>query len=369
MSNAPFDLKKICDMFSLDGKLTGYKKINNGHVNSTFTLFFDENGKTAKYVLQKVNTEAFKNPEGLMSNIVAVTSYIRKKNEEMNIPWADRGTLTFLPCKDGKYFFIDDQNNCWRMYHYIDNVFTYNCVDDEQVFCNAGVAFGDFQNILADFDGSTLYETIEKFHNTAARFENLKKAISENRSGRLENVKAEIEFALSYEEEARVLVDLIDEGKLPLRVTHNDTKLNNILFDKVTNKGICIIDLDTVMPGLSLYDFGDSIRFGANTAAEDEKDLSKVTLNIPLYEAFVKGYLSSAKVALTDLEKELLPFGAKIMTYECGIRFLTDYLDGDIYFHINYPEHNLDRCRTQFKLVSEMEKKMDLMKEITKKYC
>ena len=369
MSNAPFDLKKICDMFSINGRFTGYKKINNGHVNSTFTLFFNGNGKTAKYVLQKVNTEAFKNPEGLMSNIVAVTSYIRKKNEEMNIPWADRGTLTFLPCKDGKYFFIDDQNNCWRMYHYIDNVFTYNCVDDEQVFCNAGVAFGDFQNILADFDGSSLYETIEKFHNTAARFENLKKAIAENRSGRLENVKAEIEFALSYEEEARVLVDLIDEGKLPLRVTHNDTKLNNILFDKVTNKGICIIDLDTVMPGLSLYDFGDSIRFGANTAAEDEKDLSKVTLNIPLYEAFVRGYLSSAKDALTDLEKELLPFGAKIMTYECGIRFLTDYLDGDIYFHINYPEHNLDRCRTQFKLVSEMEKKMELMKEITKKYC
>ena len=289
MANKPFNIEEICDMFSLNGKFTGYKKINNGHVNSTFTLFFEENGKVAKYVLQKVNTEAFKNPEGLMNNIVAVTSHIRKKYEEMNIPWADRGTLTFLPCKDGRYFFIDDHNNCWRVYNYVDNVYTYNSVDDEQVFCNAGVAFGDFQNILADFDGSTLYETIENFHNTASRFENLKKAISENRSGRAQRVKDEIDFALCYEADAHVLVDLIDEGKLPLRVTHNDTKLNNILFDKATNKGICIIDLDTVMPGLSLYDFGDSIRFGANTAAEDEKDLSKVTLNVPLYEAFVKG--------------------------------------------------------------------------------
>ncbi len=368
MSNLPFDLEKICNMFSLNGTFTGYEKINNGHVNSTFTLIFEENGKVAKYVLQKINTEAFKNPEGLMNNIVAVTSHIRKKNEDLNIPWADRGTLTFLPCKDGKYFFIDDKNQCWRVYKFIDDVYTCNSIDDEQVFCNAGIAFGDFQNLLSDFDGSTLFETIEKFHNTASRFENLKKAIEENRSGRLDTVKDEIEFALSHEDETHILVDLIDEGKLPLRVTHNDTKLNNILFDNVSNKGICIIDLDTVMPGLSLYDFGDSIRFGANTAAEDEKDLSKVTLSLPLYEAYVKGYLGSAKDALTDLEKELLPMGAKMMTYECGIRFLTDYLNGDIYFHINYPEHNLDRCRTQFELVKDMERKWAEMQEITKKY-
>ncbi len=355
-------------MFSLDGTFTGYEKINNGHVNSTFTLIFEENGKVAKYVLQMVNTEAFKNPQGLMDNIVAVTSHIRKKNEEMKIPWADRGTLNFLPCKDGKYFYIDEKNQCWRVYKYIDDVYTCNSIDDEQVFSNAGVAFGEFQKILSDFDGSTLFETIEKFHNTASRFENLKKAIEENRSGRLNTVKDEVEFALSHEEETHVLVDLIDEGKLPLRVTHNDTKLNNILFDNITNKGICIIDLDTVMPGLSLYDFGDSIRFGANTAAEDEKDLSKVSLSLSLYEAYVKGYLGSAKDALTALEKELLPMGAKMMTYECGIRFLTDYLNGDVYFHVNYPEHNLDRCRTQFELVKDMERKWTQMQEITKKY-
>ncbi len=356
-------------MFSLDGTFTGYEKINNGHVNSTFTLIFEENGKTKKYVLQKVNTEAFKKPQELMANIVAVTSHIRKKNEEMNIPWTDRGTLTFLPCKDGKYFFFDDKNQCWRLYDFVDDVYTCNTIEDEQVFCNAGVAFGDFQKILSDFDGSTLFETIENFHNTVSRFENLKKAIEENRSGRLDTVKDEIEFALSHEEETHILVDLIDEGKLPLRVTHNDTKLNNILFDNISNKGICIIDLDTVMPGLSLYDFGDSIRFGANTATEDEKDLSKVTLSLSLYEAYVKGYLGSAKDALTDLEKELLPMGAKMMTYECGIRFLTDYLNGDIYFHVNYPEHNLDRCRTQFELVKDMERKWTEMQEITKKYC
>ena len=369
MSNVSFDLKKICDMFTLEGIFTGYEKINNGHVNSTYTLIFEETGKVAKYVLQEVNTEAFKKPQELMANIVAVTSHIRKKNEEMNIPWADRGTLTFLPCKNGKYYFIDEDNNCWRMYNFIDDVYTCNSITDAQVFSNAGVAFGNFQNVLADFDGSTLFETIEKFHNTASRFENLKIAIEKNASGRLQNVKDEIEFALAREADTHVLVDRIDEGKLPLRVTHNDTKLNNILFDNVSNQGICIIDLDTVMPGLSLYDFGDSIRFGANTAAEDEKDLSKVTLSLPLYEAYVKGYLSSAKDALTDLEKELLPFGAKMMTYECGIRFLTDYLNGDIYFHIAYPEHNLDRCRTQFKLVAEMEEKMEQMNEITKKYC
>ncbi len=368
LSNLPFDAEKIFERFSLNGTFTGYEKINSGHINSTYTLIFEENGKVAKYVLQMINTDVFKNPDGLMDNIVAVTSHISKKNEELNIPWADRGTLTFLPCTDGKYYYFDDNGSCWRIYKFIDDVYTCNSIDSEEVFHNAGVAFGDFQKILADFDGASLFETIENFHNTASRFSDLKKAIEENRSGRLDTVKAEIEFALAREKDTSVLVDMIAEGKLPLRVTHNDTKLNNILFDNTSNKGICIIDLDTVMPGLSLYDFGDSIRFGANTAAEDEKDLSKVSLSLTLYEAYVKGYLSSAKDALTELEKDLLPFGAKIMTYECGIRFLKDYLDGDVYFKTEYPEHNLDRCRTQFELVADMERKMDDMLSITKKY-
>lgn len=369
MANKPFNIEKISEAFSLQGEFTGYEKINNGHINSTYTLFFEENEKVKKYVLQKINTGIFKNPDGLMSNIVSVTSHIRKKYDEMNITLADRRTLTFLPCADGKYYYIDKDNNCWRVYVFIDDVYTCNTIDSAEVFCNAGVAFGEFQNILADFDGSSLFETIENFHNTASRFNDLKKAISDNLAGRLDSVKEEIEFALQREADTHVLVDMIAEGKLPLRVTHNDTKLNNILFDNVSDKGICIIDLDTVMPGLSLYDFGDSIRFGANTAAEDEKDVSKVSLSLELYEAYVKGYLSSAKNALTDLEKELLPFGAKLMTYECGIRFLMDYLNGDTYFKTEYPEHNLVRCHTQFALVADMEKKMDQMIEITKKYC
>lgn len=369
MANMPFDIEKICEQFSLKGIFTGYEKINNGHINSTYIIIFEECGIVKKYTLQLINTGVFKKPDELMSNIVAVTNHIKAKNTENNIVWADRGTLEFLPCINGKYYYMDEDNNCWRVYKFVDDVYTCNTIDSESVFHNAGVAFGEFQNVLADFDGASLFETIERFHNTASRFNDLKKAIEENRAGRLDSVKDEVEFALCREADTHILVDMIADGKLPLRVTHNDTKLNNILFDNTSNKGICIIDLDTVMPGLSLYDFGDSIRFGANTATEDEKDLSKVSLSLPLYEAYVKGYLSSAKDALTDLEKELLPFGAKIMTYECGIRFLTDYLNGDTYFKTSYPEHNLDRCHTQFELVADMERKMERMKEITKKYC
>lgn len=368
MASLPFDIKEICEQFSINGDFTGYEKINNGHINSTYNLIFDEDGQVKKYVLQKINTNVFKNPDYLMSNIVAVTEHIRKKNEENNVDCPERRTLAFFPSLDGKYYYIDKNNDCWRLYIFVDDVYTCNSIDSEEVFYNAGAAFGEFQNILSDFDGASLYETIENFHHTASRFEALKKAVEENKAGRLDTVKEEVEFAFQREADTHVLVDMIAEGKLPLRVTHNDTKLNNILFDNISNKGICIIDLDTVMPGLSLYDFGDSIRFGANTAAEDEKDLSKVSLSLPLYEAYVNGYLSSAKDALTDLEKELLPFGAKIMTYECGIRFLTDYLNGDVYFKIGYPEHNLDRCHTQFALVKDMEDKMEQMKQITKKY-
>ncbi len=368
MSSKPFDIDAIQKHFSLDGTFTGFERCNNGHINSTYKLIFDKDGKSEKYVLQMINTEVFKNAEGLMDNIVRVTGHIRKKNEELRFPWADRGTLNFQPCRDGKYFYFDEFGRCWRVYEYIDNVYTCNSIESADVFESAGTAFGEFQKLLADFDGSTLFETIENFHNTAARLEALKTAADENKAGRLNQVKAELDFALSRENDTHRLVDLISEGKLPLRVTHNDTKLNNILFDNQLNRGICIIDLDTVMPGLSLYDFGDSIRFGANTAAEDEKDLSLVSLSLELYEAYVKGYLGSASKALTSLEKELLPFGAKIMTLECGIRFLTDYLNGDVYFKTEYPEHNLDRCHTQFALVEDMERKMTAMEEITKKY-
>lgn len=365
----PFNLEKLCRLFDIKGEFVDYVVNTDGLINSTFVLTFNENGNIKKYTLQKVCTDIFKDPDGLMNNIVGVTKHIRKKNEEVNSPYANRCTLTFLPTIEGKYYYLDEGNACWRIYEFVDDVYTCNSIENENDFYNAGVAFGEFQNILADYDSASLVETIPNFHNTVSRFADFKKAVDDNLSGRLSNAEKEVEFALAREKDAHVLVDLINEGKLPLRVTHNDTKLNNILFDNKTNKGICIIDLDTVMPGLSLYDFGDSIRFGANTAAEDEKDVSKVSLSLELYEAYVKGYLSSAKHALTDLEKELLPFGAKIMTFECGIRFLMDYLNGDTYFHTDYDEHNLVRCRTQFALVADMEKKMNEMLEITKKYC
>lgn len=369
MANLPFNIEEICKQFSLNGTFTGYEQINNGHINNTYTLTFDEDSQIKKYVLQKVNTNAFKKPAELMSNIVAVTNHIYNKNVANNVDYPERRTLIFFPCLDGKHYYTDNNNDTWRLYVYVDDVYTCNSIDSEEIFFNAGVAFGEFQKLLADYDITSLYDTIENFHNTVSRFADFKKAVDEDLMGRLKNVKEEVEFAVAREKDTHVLVDLIAEGKLPLRVTHNDTKLNNILFDNKTNKGICIIDLDTVMPGLSLYDFGDSIRFGANTAAEDERDVSKVSLDLNLYEAYVKGYLSSAKDSLTDLEKEMLPFGAKLMTYECGIRFLMDYLNGDKYFHIAYDDHNLVRARTQFALVADMEKKMDKMLEITKKYC
>lgn len=368
LSLKPFDIENISRIFSLQGQYTGYEKINNGHINSTYTIFFEVDGKVKKYVLQMINTSIFTDPDKLMSNIVGVTDHIRHKNEEYQVKWADRGTLNFIPCIDGKYYYTDEEGRCWRMYSYVDDVYTCNTIDSEEVFRNAGIAFGEFQNLLADYDSTQLFETIENFHNTVSRFKDFMTAVEENRSGRLDNVRKEVEFAINHEPETHILVDLIAEGKLPLRVTHNDTKLNNILFDNTSNKGICIIDLDTVMPGLSLYDFGDSIRFGANTAAEDEKDISKVSLSLPLYEAYVEGYLSSARDALTELEKELLPMGAKLMTYECGIRFLMDYLNGDTYFKTEYADHNLVRCRTQFELVADMERKWEQMQEITKRY-
>lgn len=360
----PFDIDLMTAQFRYEGDFAGFMPINNGIINSTYQLDFNKDGKVNKYVLQKINTNVFKDVDVLMSNIVGVTQYLR---EQIIARGGDpeRETLNFLPASDGRYYFFDAEGGAWRSYIMVDDVYTCNIIDSEEVFFNAGKAFGEFQRNLAAYPADTLSETIPNFHNTYSRFLNLKKAIEDDIAGRAASVQAEIEFALAREADTHVLLDLIESGDLPLRVTHNDTKLNNILFDNTTNHGICIIDLDTVMPGLSLYDFGDSIRFGANTASEDEKDLSKVSLSLPLYESYVKGYLSAAKESLTEAEIKYLPFSGKLMTYECGIRFLTDYLNGDTYFKTRYPEHNLDRCHTQFTLVADMEKKMAEMDKIT----
>ncbi len=368
MSNTQFDVDIICLKFSLSGELVSCKEFGNGNINGTYILEFLEKGEKAKYTLQSINTEVFKKPYELMQNLAGVTAHIKKYYESRHID-ASRRTLEFLPCDDGKYCFCDESGKYWRVYKFVDDVYTCETIDSAEIFCEAGRSFGEFQNVLSSYDVSTLFDTIPDFHNTAKRFEAFNKAVKENKSGRLHNVKDEVQFVLDRENDTHILTDLIEKGEIPIHVTHNDTKLNNILFDKETDKGICIIDLDTVMTGLSLYDFGDSIRSGANKTAEDDPNTENVGIDLNLYEAFTKGFLSSAGNALTDIEKEYLPFSAKLLTLECGMRFLTDYLNGDTYFKVNYPEHNLDRTRNQFALVKDIEDHISEMKVITKKYC
>ena len=280
----------------------------------------------------------------------------------------DRETLNVIPTSEGKPYFVDSEGEYWRAYKFITGATSYDAVETPEDFYQSAVSFGNFQRLLAEYPAETLHETIEGFHDTKARFAVFKKAVEEDACGRAASVQKEIDFVLAHEDVANVFGDMLAKGELPLRVTHNDTKLNNIMIDDETRKGICVIDLDTVMPGLAMNDFGDSIRFGASTAAEDEQDLSKVSCDMGLFEIYTKGYIEGCGGRLTEKEIEMLPMGAKVMTFECGMRFLTDYLEGDHYFKIHREGHNLDRCRTQFKLVEDMEAKWDTMQEIVKKY-
>lgn len=322
---------------------------------------------TMSAILQRMNREIFTKPVELMENVVGVTSYLREKIIERGGD-PERETLNVIPAKDGKAYFVDSKGEYWRSYKFITDATCYDRVEKTEDFYESAVAFGNFQRLLADYPAATLHETIKGFHDTRARFQVFKNAVEQDVCGRADSVRKEIEFVLAHEETANVFGELQDKGQLPLRVTHNDTKLNNIMIDNVTRKGICVIDLDTVMPGLAMNDFGDSIRFGASTAAEDEKDLSKVSCSMELFEIYAKGFLQGRAGSLTPKEVELLPMGAKVMTYECGMRFLTDYLQGDHYFKIHREGHNLDRARTQFKLVEDMEAKWDTMARIVRKY-
>ena len=351
-----------------NGILTKQCPYGSGHINDTFLLCFETPANDQKqYILQRINHTIFHNPPQLMENIVNITRFLRNKiTAQGGEP--DRETLNVIKTKYGTKWYQDSDNNYWRIYQFIENSLCLEQVKSEKDFYDSAVAFGNFQKQLADFPVEILHETIPNFHNTASRFADFQKAAAEGDQARIALAQAEIAFALERKEDTSVLTTLLSEGKLPLRVTHNDTKLNNILFDADTHKALCIIDLDTVMPGLSLYDFGDSIRFGANTGAEDETDLSKVGLDLSLFEAFTKGYLEGCAGRLTAKEIELLPMGAKLMTYECGIRFLADFLTGDHYFKIHRDHHNLDRARTQFRLVADMEAKWDKMTAIVKKY-
>lgn len=368
MDKKEYNFKEVVKNFTFVGSFTEAQPYGFGHINDTFAAYFQKaDGSLHRYILQRINHNVFKKPEELMKNIEGITRYLRKAVIEAGGD-PERETLNLIPTIDGKSYYRDVDGNYWRGYIFIEGAQTYQIVEKPEHFYKAGKAFGRFQKLLESYPASTLSETIPNFHNTKKRFEALEEAVKKDVMGRAKDVKAEIEFAFKRADETAVLVDLLEKGGLPLRVTHNDTKFNNVMIDDITGDGICVIDLDTVMPGLSLYDFGDSIRFGTNPAAEDEKDLEKVWMDLPLFEEFTRGFLEAAGDSLTEAELDYLPFSAKIMTYECGIRFLTDHLNGDTYFKIHREGHNLDRTRTQFKLVADMERKYDLMKQVVQKY-
>ncbi len=347
-------LSTVLDQFQLDSPALSCERHGCGHINQTYLVV---TGSGRRYILQKLSNLAFPDIAGLQENIAAVTAHLHQKIADPN------GALTLIPTVDGKTWYHHDENSDWRMYDYIEDAICLQAPETAEDFYQSAIAFGTFQQQLADFPAHTLHETIVKFHHTPNRYRMFKETLHKDVMGRAAEVQQEIDFALAHEEVGGSLVRMLEDGKLPLRVTHNDTKLNNVMLRADTRTPLCIVDLDTTMPGLSAYDFGDSIRFGAATAAEDEKDLSKMTIDLEQYRIFTRGFLTACP-GLTENERKALPFGALIMTLECGVRFLTDYLDGDHYFGIHYPTHNLDRCRTQFKLVAEMEANWAAMEQI-----
>ncbi len=352
--------KEALGHFQLQGQLGEVRPWGSGHINDTFLV-----EGPCDYILQRMNKAIFTKPWEVMENIVGVTSFLKDKIKKSGGDEL-RETLTVIPAEDGQSWYRDESGEFWRMYYRIRDAVSYDQVETEQDFYESAAAFGNFQQLLADYPAETLHETIPGFHDTEARYRTFCQAVKEDICGRAKEAAQEIEFFREREETASVLGKLLSEGRLPLRVTHNDTKLNNVMLDQKTGKGICVIDLDTVMPGLAVHDFGDSIRFGASTGAEDEPDLSKVSCDLHLFQLYTQGFLSGCQGSLTELELAMLPMGAKMMTYECGMRFLTDYLQGDVYFKTHRKGHNLDRCRTQMKLVADMEAKWQQMEQIVK---
>ena len=369
MINKPqVDFIKITENFNFEGKFIDAVPYGFGHINDTYAVTFEKaNGTTHRYIMQRINNNIFKNPEGLMENIERVTNHLKEKIIAVGGDYT-RETLNIISTVNGKSYFRTDDGQYWRAYIFIEGARTYQIVEKEKHLYNAGNAFGKFQNLLSDFEANTLHETIPNFHNTKKRYDAFLAAVQADGFNRAANVKDEIEFVKKRAEETNKIVSMIQNGEIPVRVTHNDTKFNNVMIDDITDDGICVVDLDTVMPGSSLYDFGDAIRSGTNPADEDEKDLTKVCMDLRLYEKYTQGYLDATRNVLNNKEIESLPLGAKLMTFECGIRFLTNYLSGDVYFKIHRDGHNLDRCRTQFKMVSDMENKWDSMLEIVNKY-
>jgi thiamine kinase-like enzyme len=356
------NLKEILSHFAIEGEITNTEKVITGHINDSYKIKTSQPGNPG-YFLQWINSYIFRNVDSLMNNISAVTAHLAEKRQAD--PGLDFEVLEIIPTLDKKKYFIDNSGEFWRLYKYIDNAHVYDVVENTQIAYEGGKAFGRFISLLADLPARQLSEIIPDFHNMEKRLENFYTSVKNNPFNRLQEIAPELEFVDQHREEMLRIPRLIAEDLLPLRITHNDTKFNNILFDS-TNHAMCIVDLDTVMPGSLLFDFGDAIRTGANLAGEDEKDLSKVGINIPIYEAYTKGFLKSTRSTLVPAEVENLAFSARFMTFIIGLRFLTDFVDGDPYFRTLYPNHNLDRARVQFTLMKDMEKHAEIMQDIVK---
>jgi len=351
-------MQHIYSQFRIEGTPILCSPFGGGHINRTYLLVTNA---PRLYILQSMNSSIFKDIPGLMANVMAVCAHLQGKVED------PRGAMRIIPTVEGASYLAlpdktaPDSTAWWRMFDYIPGGVCLDLPESAEDLRQTGVAFGAFQNQLADFPAETLTETIPHFHDTPDRYRQLREAIREDRAGRLHLVQAEVEKLLAYEADGGYLMGLLAEGRLPLRVTHNDTKLNNVMLDAATRTPLCVMDLDTVMPGLAANDFGDAIRTGAATAAEDETDLSRVGMSLEMYRAFTEGFLGACGHSLTPLEIETLPWGAKLMTLENAVRFMTDHLNGDVYFQIHRENHNLDRCRAQLALVADMERQWDGM--------
>ena len=348
-------MQQAINFFQIDGKPVECKTFGHGHINYTYKVI-TATGK--EYILQRINQNVFKEPEKLMRNVGAVSEFLRNRVSD------PRAALHFIPSASGEYYYKDKRGEYWRVYEFVGG-FCLEAPESTDDFYESAIAFGSFQELLRDFPAQDLFETIPEFHNTVNRYVLFEDALEQDICNRAKGVEAEIGFIMARKGEAGMLQRMREAGELPLRVTHNDTKLNNVLLDPDTRKALCVLDLDTVMPGLSLYDYGDSIRFGASTASEDEKDLEKVHIDLELFRIYTKGYLEACH-SLTPAEVRMLPWGARIITLELGVRFLTDYLEGDQYFKTAYPEHNLVRARTQLRLVADMEAHWDEMNAIVR---
>jgi len=361
------DLETIGQNFQLKGRFSQAVKVNSGHIHDTYVSRQETATGSVRYVHQRLNTQVFKDPEKLMKNIERVTAFARQQILRTGGD-PDRETLTLIPTRDGLTFYKTPRGEYWRTYAYIDGAHTYEVTENLRHIYSAARSFGNFQRLLDCLPGERLFETIPNFHHTRKRYEAFEQAVEADVARRVGEVGAEIDFMRQHAADTGVIVDLLAQGELPERITHNDTKLNNVLIDDHTGEGICVIDLDTIMPGCALYDFGDLVRMGAATAVEDETDLSEVGLDLTHFEWLVRGYLDAVCGFLTPAEWAYLTFSARLITLEQGMRFLTDYLNGDTYYKVKHNRHNLDRCRNQIKMVTDMERKKDAMEAVIKRY-